>query len=260
MEFKHLQFEIKEEIGILTLSRPEALNALNQDILEELKHFFSQLDTKKIRVLILKGAGEKAFVAGADIKEMLNLSPKEAQDFSKKGQDVFSLIEALPLPVIALIQGFALGGGLELALSCDILILSEKAKIGLPEVTLGLFPAFGGTQRLPRAVGFYQAKEMIFTGNFYTAQEALNRNLVNYVVVADKLMNKALELAQSIKKRSPNAIAQAKKLMQKGKDLSLSEGLKEEARCFGELFKTNNTKEGMKAFIEKRAPKFTSSK
>ena len=256
MKFKNLQFEIKEDVGVLTLNRPEALNALNREVLGELESFFANLDLKKLKVLILKGSGEKAFVAGADIKEMLELSSAEAKTFSETGQRAFSLIESLPLPVIALVQGFALGGGLELALACDILILGEKAKVGLPEVSLGLFPAFGGTQRLPRAIGLYRAKEMIFTGRFYTAQEALEMNLANYVVAQEELMNKALELAKIIKKRGPEALAKAKKLIQEGKDLNLKEGLKKEAEEFAALFETENAREGMKAFVEKRSAQF----
>lgn len=259
MTFKNLEFELKDSVGSLTLNRPKALNALNKEVLSELEQFFTELDLKSIRVLILKGAGEKAFVAGADIKEMLPLNSKESKEFSKKGQRVFSLIESLPIPVIALIQGFALGGGLELALACDILILGEKAKVGLPEVTLGLLPAFGGTQRLPRAIGFYLAKEMIFTGNFYTAEQALSMNLANYVVPQEELSSKALELANAIKKRGPEAVAKSKELIQRGKDLSLQEGLKEEAQKFSELFTTQNAKEGMQAFVEKRSPDFKNS-
>ena len=211
------------------------------------------LADKKIRTLILQGAGDKAFVAGADIKEMSQLKPKQAEEFSKKGQRVFSLIEALPYPVIALIKGFALGGGLELALACDILLLEEKAKIGLPEVTLGLFPSFGGTHRLVRVVGFYKAKEMIFSGAFYGAQEAYDMGLAQAVLSLEKLAPKAKEYAQTFQKRGPLALAKAKKLIQHTQpDTSFQLSAQE----FAQLFKSKDAKEGMQAFIEKRKPDF----
>ena len=195
-------------------------------------------------------------MAGADIKEMEALTPGGAEAFSRKGQKVFSALEALPCPVIALVQGFALGGGLELALACDLILLGEKARVGLPEVTLGLFPAFGGTQRLSRSVGLLKAKEMIFSGNFYTAKEALEMGLANYVVPENQLMNKALDLVEDIRKRGPLAVAQAKALIHKAWDLPLKEGLAQEAVEFGQIFETKDSKEGLKAFIEKRPPVF----
>ena len=256
MVFETLQFEIKEQIGYLTISRPKALNALNLKVLEEIELFIKSLNTKQLRVLIVQGDGDKAFVAGADIKEMSSLSTKEAEQFSKKGQRVFSLIESLPFPVIALIQGFALGGGLELALSCDILIMETKAKVGLPEVTLSLLPAFGGTQRLSRSVGLYKAKEMIFTGNFYTAQEAFEMGLVNQLVEKENLLKAAESMAQTIRSRGPLAIGKSKNLIHKSRDLSMDKGLELEAKEFGDLFKYKDSKEGMEAFIEKRKAEF----
>ena len=256
MTFETLQFVQKKEIAYLTISRPKSLNALNSKVLEELTACLSQLETKNLRALIIKGAGEKAFVAGADIKEMSSLTAKEAEEFARKGQKAFSLLESLPLPVIALIQGFALGGGLELALACDILIMDEEAKIGLPEVTLGLFPSFGGTQRLSRSVGFYKAKEMIFSGSFYTAREAYQMGLVSVVVPKEKLLAKAEEYALIFSKRGPLAIAKAKELIQKSRNLSLEEGLDQEARDFGLLFEKQDSREGMEAFIQKREPEF----
>ena len=172
MNYKHLQLETSDQVSVLTINRPEALNALNDEVLEELESCTQEISSSKhCTVLIITGAG-KSFVAGADIKAMLDLDPEGARNFAEKGQRVFSFIESLPFPVIAAVNGFALGGGLELALSCDVLYMSEKAKLGLPEVTLGLLPAFGGTQRLVRAVGLYKAKEMIFSGNIYTAEQA----------------------------------------------------------------------------------------
>ncbi len=256
MHFETLQFEIKEQVGYLTISRPQALNALNIKVLKEMKLFFKTLETKHLRVLIIQGAGDKAFVAGADIKEMFSLTSGSAKKFSKKGQSVFSLIENLPFPVIALIQGFALGGGLELALSCDILIMETKAKIGLPEVSLSLLPAFGGTQRLSRSIGLYKAKEMIFTGDFYTAQEALDMGLVNKVVVKEDLLKTAESMAQTIRARGPIAISKSKKLIHQSRNLPMEKGLELEAKEFGDLFNYKDSKEGMDAFINKRKAQF----
>ena len=259
MNYETLKWEQKGAVGYLTLSRPKALNALNAKVFQELDHCLSSLSRCSLRVLIVQGAGDKAFVAGADIKEMSALSAKEAEEFSKTGQRVFGLLEALPFPVIAVIQGFALGGGLELALACDILLLEENSKVGLPEVTLGLFPSFGGTQRLVRAVGFYKAKEMIFSGNFYTAQTAYAMGLVNAVLPKEKLISQAEELSQTFQKRGPLAIAQAKQLIQKSQSLNLETALQLEAQEFGRLFDKQDSKEGMKAFIEKRHPLFKGS-
>ena len=255
MSFKTLQFELSDNVGQLIVNRPQALNSLNLQVLQDLENF-AENPPENIRVLIIKGAGSRAFVAGADIKEMEALTPGGAEAFSRKGQRVFSAIESLPYPVIALIQGFALGGGLELALACDLLLLGEKARVGLPEVTLGLFPAFGGTQRLSRSIGLLKAKEMIFSGNFYTAKEALEMGLANYVVPEDQLMNKALDLVEDIRKRGPLAVAHAKALIHQARDLPLKEGLDLEAVEFGRIFATEDSKEGLKAFIEKRSPDF----
>jgi len=256
MNFETLKFEIKEQVAYLSFCRPQALNALNLKVLKELEYCLTHINPKQVRVLILKGDGDKAFVAGADIKEMSSLNPEQAKAFSQKGQKVFSLIEELPQPVIALIQGFALGGGLELALACDILIIEQNAKIGLPEVSLSLLPAFGGTQRLSRSVGLYKAKEMIFTGNFYTAKEALDMGLASQVVQKEELLKTAEQVAHTLKKRGPIAIQKSKELIHKSRDLNLEQGLKEEAIKFSELFKFQDSKEGMEAFIEKRKPTF----
>ena len=256
MNYETIKWEQKEAVGYLTLSRPKALNALNAKVLKELETCLTSLDKNSLRVLIVQGAGDKAFVAGADIKEMSALNPKEAKEFASAGQRVFGLLEALPVPVIAVIQGFALGGGLELALACDILLMEENSKIGLPEVTLSLFPSFGGTQRLTRAIGFYKAKEMILTGDFYTAEEAYSMGLANSVLAKEELMKKAEELAKTFQKRGPLAIAHAKQLIQKNSSLSLEQALELEAEKFGELFETEDSQEGMKAFIEKRPPQF----
>ena len=215
MSYKNLKFEQKESTAYLVISRSKSLNALNSELLGEMEVCLGKINKKDVRVLILMGEGHRAFVAGADIKEMSQLTSKEAEEFARKGQRVFSLLESLPLPVVGLIQGFALGGGLELALSCDILIMDDKAKIGLPEVTLGLFPAFGGTQRLIHSVGIYKAKEMIFTGGFYTAQEAYRMGIANAVVSKEKLLEKAEEYALTFKKRGPLALADSQETYSK---------------------------------------------
>jgi len=255
MNYKNLKWKQKAYEAHLTISRPSFLNALNSEVFEELEHCLSSLDTKKIRVLIVKGDGDKAFVAGADIKEMSSFDFKKAQEFSQKGQKTFSLFEKLPLPVIALIQGFALGGGLELALACDILILDEKGKIGFPEVKLGLFPSFAGTQRLTHAVGPYKAKEMIFSGNFYSASQAYNMGLVQRIASKEKLMMEAQEYSKTFQERGPLAIAKAKKLIQHSRNLNL-ETLKLESQNFASLFSTKDTQEGLLAFLEKRKAEF----
>ena len=256
MSYETLNWEQKGVVGYLSLSRPKSLNALNAKVFKELEDCLSSLDESSLRVLIVQGAGEKAFVAGADIKEMSSLNSKEAEEFSKTGQRVFSLLEALPFPVIAAIQGFALGGGLELALACDILLLEENSKLGFPEVTLGLFPSFGGTQRLTRAIGFYKAKEMIFSGNFYTAQSAYAMGLVNEILPKSGLIKRAEELSKTFQQRGPLAISQAKQLIQKNGSLDLETALQIEAQEFGRLFDKEDSREGMKAFIEKRSPQF----
>lgn len=258
MKFQYLQFELSSAIGVLTIDRQRSLNALNSEVLDELESFAKQAEEKKeLLVLIITGAG-KSFVAGADIKEMVDFDQKQAEAFSKKGQKVFSLIESLPFPVIAVVNGFALGGGLELALACDILLMSEIAKVGLPEVTLGLLPAFGGTQRLIRAVGLYKAKEMIFSGNVYTTQEAVTMGLINKVVAPSELMTAALLLAEDIKQRGPSGVMKAKKLIHEEDNFTLQDRLQKEAEEFGKLFNSHEAKEGMQAFLEKRKPNFKS--
>ena len=256
MIFQYLQIELSNEVAVLTVNRPQALNALNSKVLNELKYFTEKAGQEKnYRVLIITGTG-KSFVAGADIKEMLEFDKEQALAFSKKGQQVLSLIESLPFPVIAAVNGFALGGGMELALACDILLISEKAKVGLPEVTLGLLPAFGGTQRLVRAVGMYKAKEMICSGNVYSAHEVFTMGLGNKVVPHAKLMTEALSLAEDIKKGGPLGIAKAKRLIHEADHLTLKDRLQKETEEFSELFTSHDSKEGIKAFLEKRKPQF----
>ena len=259
MAFEYLEFEIKNQTGCLTVSRPRALNALNAKVLGEIEEFAKAGGWQPARALIIRGAGDRAFAAGADIKEMSRLSPSEAKSLSEKGQRAFSLIEALPLPVIAVIHGFALGGGLELALACDILVMEEKAKIGFPETALGLLPSFGGTQRLCRAIGFYKAKEMILTGNFYSAREALEMGLASALAPKEGLLKKAEAFAASIRKRGPLAVKAAKEILHKSRGPAFERGLEMETEAFGRLFESEDAKEGMRAFLEKRQPDFKGS-
>lgn len=257
MNFETLHFVQEDRIGILTINRPEALNALNEKVLSELTSFADGFSTlNDIRVLIITGAGEKAFVAGADIKVMQGMDAMQAETFSRTAQAAFKSIESLPVPVIAAVNGFALGGGCELALACDMIIASEKAKFGLPEVTLGLLPCFGGTQRLPRAIGLFKAKEMIFSGEFYTAEACREMGFVNRVVASGETLNEARKLATVIASRSPVALAGAKRSLNEGVEMTLEEGLQQEAHLFGDLFYSEDQKEGISAFIEKRVADF----
>jgi enoyl-CoA hydratase len=260
MKFETIEYKQEGHVGVLTIQRPQALNALNAQVLEELSTFANAIsNNKEIRALVITGSGEKAFVAGADIKAMADMTPKEAEDFSTTAQTAFNSIESLPFAVIAAVNGFALGGGCELALACDIIIASEKSKFGLPEVTLGLLPSFGGTQRLSRAVGLFKAREMVFSGEFYCAYDCMNMGLVNKVTTPDQLLPEAKKLAQTIASRAPIAIAKAKQSINTGFELHINDGLKREAELFGELFSTQDQKEGIAAFIEKRQPSFIGS-
>lgn len=257
MKFENLVFEQEGFVGTLTIQRPQALNALNSQVLDEVTSFVEAMKGRKdIRALIITGAGDKAFVAGADIKQMTSMNPTEAQTFAHKGQRAFDGLEQLPFAVIAAVNGFALGGGCELALACDIILASEKAKFGLPEVSLGLLPSFGGTQRLARAVGMYKARELIFTGEFFSAEEGLRMGLISKVLAPDQLLPEAKRMAALIATRGPIAVAKAKRAVNDGYDLLLKDGLTQEAKLFGELFATQDQKEGTGAFVEKRKPDF----
>ena len=258
MSYNTLLFEENDGIGVLKINRPESLNALNREVLTELDSFLDQVQSSEsLRCLVVTGSGEKAFVAGADIKEMTDLSSEAANEFARKGQSVFSRFEDLNVPVIAAVNGFALGGGLELALSCDFIIASNKARFGLPEVTLGLLPGFGGTQRLSQAVGLRKAREMTFTGKHYDATAALEMRLVNQVVEPETLMDAVAGITKSFARTGPVAVALSKKSINKGYDLDRDQGLELEAELFGELFATADAREGTQAFVEKRAANFT---
>lgn len=254
--FKNLLVESKEGISVVTINRPEALNSLNTEVLNDLEKYFSEVrEDKSTRVIVLTGGGEKAFVAGADIKELSTLNQKSAKEFSQKGQRIFSMMESLPQAVIGAINGFTLGGGLELALACDFLVATPNSKFGLPEVSLGLLPGFGGTQRLSRLVGLSKAREMIFTGKHISPDEALRVGLINHVVEGSPV-EAALKIANRIILNGPIAIAHAKRSINKGFDIELSKGLENEAEEFSRLYDKPEHKEGISAFLEKRKPVF----
>jgi len=254
MEFKNIIVEIKEKVGMVKMNRPDALNALNSETLKELSKAFSHLgESNEVSVIIITGEG-KAFMAGADIAEMKDMSEDQAREFSKSGQKVFDLIARTEKPVIAAVNGFALGGGCELVLACDIRIASEKARLGQPEVNLGVIPGFAGTQRLSRLVGAAKAKEMIFTGDMVDAQTAHSIGLVNQVVPADQLMNVCMKLANKIASKGPVAIKLAKRVIDQGIEASFEIGSAGETRDFAECFASGQAKEGMSAFLEKRKP------
>jgi len=256
MKYKNLLLSIQEGVAIIKMNRPERLNALNTETILELEDLIESLGKDdNVRVIIITGEG-KAFVAGADIAEMRDMTPWQAREFAKRGQRVLAKIENLEKPVIAAINGFALGGGCELALACDIRIASQDAKLGQPEVGLGLIPGFAGTQRLSRLCGVGVAKELIFSGDMVDAQESLRIGLVNKVVPKDKLMEEAMALAKKIVSKGPLAIKLAKTVINRGIDTNFQTGSSYETEAFGFLFSTEEPKEGMTAFLEKRPPKW----
>ena len=245
------------KIAVLTVNRPQALNALNAATLDELANVLARVAADpEVRVLLITGAGEKAFIAGADITAMQGMSALEAQAFSEKGQRVMQAIEALPIPVIALVNGYALGGGCELAMSCDWIIAAERAVFGQPEVNLGIPPGFGGTQRLSRLVGRSLALELVITGRQIKADEALRIGLVNEVVPPEQLTGKGLAMARLIAAKAPVAVRVSKQAVQRGLDLDLANGCVLETSLFAFAFGTADRQEGMTAFVEKRAPNF----
>ncbi len=246
-----------EKILICTISRPEVMNALNKEVLNSLKDLFEKArENNEIRGIILTGEGEKAFVAGADIKEFSSYGPMEAYKMSEKGQEIFSLIENFPKPVIAAVNGYALGGGCELALSCHIRIASKNAKFGQPEVNLGIIPGYGGTQRLPRIIGLGRAIELILTGKMIDSEEAFRIGLVNKVVEQNELIEESKKILNQIIEKAPIAIEMALNSIISGIEMTKEEGLKLERSNFANLFSTEDMKEGVSAFIEKRKPNF----
>jgi enoyl-CoA hydratase len=250
--------ERTEHLAVLTLNRPDKLNALNRELVESLVHALAELDRdERVRAAILTGAGEKAFAAGADIQAMSEMSPAEARAFAGLGHEVGRVMESAHFPIVGAVNGFALGGGCELALACDFLYASDTAKFGQPEVNLAVIPGFGGTQRLARRIGIGRARELCFTGDMIKADEALRIGLVNAVFPAAELLAKAKETAQKIAEKGPLAIAQCKRVMQRGSDVPLPVANELEAQAFAGLFGSSDQREGMKAFLEKRKVAFT---
>src|SRR5271169_6128408 len=253
-DFQNIKFEKKNQIAYVTIDRPKVLNALNMATMQELKTVFADLkDDAEVRVVILTGAGEKSFVAGADINELSQQTPVSAKEYTHRGQAIVDAIENLGKPVIACVNGFALGGGCELAMACTMRLASDNAKMGQPEVKLGLIPGYGGTQRLPRLVGQSAALKLLLTGEMIGAAEALRIGLVDEVVPANRLMERAQEMAKTIVKMAPLAVAGCIEAVRWGGELGLVAALDVEAEVFGRLCGTEDKAEGTKAFLEKRA-------
>lgn len=253
MEF--INYEIDGAVAVLTINRPKALNALNSAVLEEIEQTIDAVDMNTVRALIITGAGEKSFVAGADIGEMSTLTRAEGEAFGKKGNDVFRKIETLPIPVIAAVNGFALGGGCEISMACDIRICSENAVFGQPEVGLGITPGFGGTQRLARTVGVGMAKQLIYTARNIKAPEALRIGLVNAVYPLEELMPAAKKMASIIAANAPIAVRNCKKAINDGLQVGIDEAIVIEEKLFGDCFETEDQKYGMAFFLDRNREK-----
>jgi enoyl-CoA hydratase len=257
MAYENILFETKNSLAYVTINRPKVLNALNMQTMQELRAVFTELkDDREVRVVILTGSGEKSFVAGADIGELQKNNPVEAKEYTHRGQAVLDLIENLGKPVIACINGFALGGGCEIAMACTMRLASENAKLGQPEVKLGIIPGYGGTQRLPRLVGKGIAMQLLLTGDMISAQEAHRIGLINEVVAAAELIARAEAIAQSIIKNAPLAIQYCLEAVNHGTEMTQAEGLYLEATLFAVCCATEDKKEGTTAFLEKRAANF----
>jgi len=255
--FENISLEIQGNVAVLTVNRPQALNALNKQVLEELDRALTEISNSPIaRVLVITGKGPKAFIAGADIAAMEKMNPDEAREFSKLGKSVLSRIENLPIPTIAAVNGYALGGGNELAMASDIRIVSENARFGQPEVNLGIIPGFGGTQRLPRLIGYPKALELLMTGRVIDAKEALRIGLVHEVVPEGQALPRAMALGEELAQKSGFALEMIKTAVLRGTRLNLDEGLNLEESLFGQCFSHPDQKEGMRAFLEKRQPRF----
>jgi len=247
--------EVKGAVEVITIDRPQALNALNPEVLADLKAAIEAVDLKSIRCIVLTGSGEKSFVAGADIGAMSTMTKAEGEAFSKLGNDLFLQIESFPIPVIAAVNGFALGGGNELAMSCDIRVCSDNAMFGQPEVGLGITPGFGGTQRLARLVGMGMAKQLVYSAFNVKADEALRIGLVNAVYPQAELMENVLKLATKIASNAPIAVRHCKQAMNEGIELPIDKAVAVEEKLFGECFETHDQKEGMGCFLSKEKPK-----
>jgi enoyl-CoA hydratase len=257
LTYQHLLYEKDNGIAIVTINRPQALNALNSEAFGELYQLFQEIGKdSEVRAVIITGSGEKSFIAGTDISSMVNLNTAEARVFAGDAKKTCDLIYNLSKPVIAAVNGFALGGGCEVAMCADIRIASENARFGQPEITLGIIPGSGGTQRLVRLIGISKAKEMVYTGSMIDAAGALSIGLVNKVVPLANLMNEAKELAKRIIRNPGVALTLAKIAINSGENVDLTTGLEIELQCFAQCFATEDQKEGMKAFIEKRKPEY----
>lgn len=258
--YENILLDSKEGIATITFNRPKALNALNRALLGELSDALDDIaGDEEIRVLILTGAGDKAFVAGADISELATFDALQGKVFARQGQQVFAKLQELSIPVIAAVNGFALGGGSEIALACDFIYASENAKFGLPEITLGLIPGFGGTQRLPRLIGPNRAKEMIYTGKMISAAEAQSIGMVNRVLPAEGLMDAVMETAKAIAAKGKVSLRAAKGAINTGLNADLDTGCRIECDAFALCMASEDAKEGTKAFLEKRKPEFKGS-
>ena len=247
--------EIQDAVAVLTIDRPKALNALNPEVLADLKAAFEAIDQNTVRCVVLTGAGDKSFVAGADIGSMSTMTKAEGEAFGKLGNDVFLMIESFPLPVIAAVNGFALGGGCELAMSCDIRLCSDNAVFGQPEVGLGITPGFGGTQRLARLVGMGMAKQLVYSALNIKADEALRIGLVNAVYPQAELMENVMKLANKIAKNAPIAVRNCKKAINEGLDADMDQAVVIEEKLFGDCFETEDQKYGMAFFLDKNKEK-----
>jgi len=255
MSYRNLLLDISDQIALLTINRPEALNSLNPQTLQELATMIAELQANsQVKVIIITGAGEKAFVAGGDIAVMQPLGPEQARQVAHQAQQLFNAIEFGPKVVIAAINGYALGGGCELAMACDIRIAAAGAKLGQPEVNLGIIPGWAGTQRLPRLVGKGKAKELMYTGDMVSAAEAERIGLVNRVVPGEELLEETRQLALKIAGKSQSAIRLIKQAVDNGLEMDINRAFSYEADLFGLCFATNDQKEGMLAFLEKRRP------
>jgi len=258
MTYENILLEAKESVALITFNRPKALNALSTELMNEFSCALYEIaENEDIRVLVLTGAGGKAFVAGADISELSRFTPLQAKFFTEKGQETIDRIQQLPIPVIAAVNGFALGGGCEIALACDFIYASDNAKLGLPEINLGLIPGFGGTQRLPRLIGTNMAKEMIYTGMMIGAEEARQIGLVNRVFPAVTLMDEAMKTAKAIASKGNVSIRAAKQAINHGMNADLATGCKYEIDAFALCFSSEDAREGTAAFIEKRKAVFS---
>jgi len=260
MAYENIVFELAEGIATITFNRPKALNALNGQLLDELSAALDEIDTNAdVRVLILTGAGEKAFVAGADITELATFNTLQGKLFARKGQTIIGRLQALSIPVIAAVNGFALGGGSEMALACDFIYASENAMFGLPEIKLGIIPGFGGTQRLPRLIGINRAKEMIYTGKMVPAAEAAAIGLVNSVFAPENLLAETIKTAREIAARGRVSLRAAKQVINSGLNVDLATGCQMEVDAFAICMASQDAKEGTSAFLEKRKAAFNGS-